>query len=61
MTKYRIVVKRDGNPVASESLTKFDPNWFGLFDFCWLTVNERDMQEFLNFCLKNNYDMCITE
>lgn len=61
MTKYRIVVKRDGNPVASRRLTEFDPNWFGLYDFCWLTVKETDMQDFIGFCIEMNYDMCITE
>jgi hypothetical protein len=61
MTKYRITVKRNGNPVASRRLTKFDHNWFGLYDFCWLTVKESDMQDFIGFCIVMNYDMCITE
>ncbi len=60
MTKYRITVKRNGNPV-SRNFTKFDPNWFGIYDFCWLTVEEKDMQEFIGFCITKGYDMRITE
>lgn len=61
MTKYRIVVKRNGNRLASRELYKFDHNWFGLYDFCWLTVKESDMQEFIDFCITRHYDMCIDE
>lgn len=61
MAKYKIVVKREGNPIAIERLTEFDHNWFGLYDFCWVTIKESDMQEFIGFCIEMHYDMCIYE